>query len=140
MSIRNAFVSMIVALSASAVATDVYAQGSMEKLEKAYKQGACSNDLKKFCARVKPGDARVAQCMADKFRQLEPGCQATVQAAMNKRGSMATACKPDAEKFCKGIRPAEGRILSCLKGRESDLSPACAAEFKRVGSDPTAAQ
>jgi hypothetical protein len=50
------------------------------------------------------------------------------------------ACKADTEKFCKGIRPREGRILSCLKGRESDLSPACAAEFKGAFSDPTVAQ
>jgi hypothetical protein len=139
MPIRNAVVSMVFALSAAGIATDVRAQGSID-IEKAYKQGACSNDLKKFCARVKPGEARIAKCMADKFRQLEPGCQATVQAALDKRSSMAKACKADTEKFCKGIRPAEGRILSCLKGRESDLSPACTAEFKRAGSDPTVAQ
>lgn len=140
MPIRNVLVSIAFALSASGIAADVRAQGSMEKLDKAYRQGPCSNDLKKFCARVKPGDARVAKCMADNFRKLEPSCQATVQAALNKRGSMMKACKADAEKFCKGIRPREGRILSCLKGRESDLSPACAAEFKGAFSDPTVAQ
>lgn len=140
MSIRNALVSMVFALSAAGIAADVHAQGSMEKLEKAYKEGPCSNDLKKYCARVKPGEGRVAKCMADNFRKLEPSCQATVQAALNKRGSMMKACKADAEKFCKGIRPREGRILSCLKGRESDLSPACAAEFKGAFSDPTVAQ
>jgi hypothetical protein len=109
-------------------------------VEKAYKEGACSEDLKRYCARVKPGEGRVAKCMADNFRQLRPGCQATVQAALDKRGAMAKACKAEAQKFCKGIRPGEGRILSCLKGRESDLSPACAAEFKRAFSDPTVAQ
>lgn len=140
MSIKTAFVSMAFALSAAGLAAEVHAQGSMEKLDKAYKEGPCSNDLKKYCARVKPGEGRVAKCMADNFRKLEPSCQATVQAALNKRGGMMKACKADAEKFCKGIRPREGRILSCLKGRESDLSPACADEFKRVGSDPTVAQ
>jgi len=39
----------------------------------------------------------------------------------------------DVEKFCKGVKPGAGRILSCLKGREADLAPACAAEFKRAG-------
>jgi hypothetical protein len=138
MLIRNTVVPMVFALSAAGIAIDVQAQSI--DIEKAYKQGACSNDLKKFCARVKPGEARIATCMAEKFRQLEPGCRATVQAAIDKRGSMAKACKADAEKFCKGIKPAEGRVLTCLKGRESDLSPACAADFKRVGGDPTAAQ
>lgn len=141
MSIRNAFVSMVVALSAAGVAADVHAQQwTMEKLDGAYKSGGCSDDLKKFCARVKPGDARVAKCMADNFRQLRPSCQGMVQTALDKLGSTAKACKADAEKFCKGIRPAEGRVLSCLKGRESNLNPACAAEFKRAFSDPTVAQ
>lgn len=141
MSIRNAFVSTLFALCAAGIAVGVHAQGSMEKkLDSAYKQGPCSNDLKKYCARVKPGEGRVAKCMADNFRKLEPACQAKVQAALDKLGSMAKACKADADKFCKGIRPGEGRILSCLKGRESDLSSACAAEFKRAGSDPTVAQ
>jgi len=131
---------MAFALSAAGIAADVHAQGSMEKLDKAYRQGPCSNDLKKYCARVKPGEGRVAKCMADNFRKLEPACQGMVQAGLDRQASLAKACKPDAEKFCKGIRPGEGRILSCLKGRESDLSPACGAEFKRVGSDPAVAQ
>ena len=137
MSIRNALVSMAFVLSAAGTATGALAQGSMEKLDKAYKEGPCSNDLKKYCARVKPGDGRIAKCMADHFREITPGCQSTVQAALDKLGSVATACKAEAQKFCKGIRPGEGRILSCLKGRQSDLSPACAAEFKRASSDPT---
>lgn len=140
MPIRNVLVSIAFALSASGIAADVRAQGSMEKLDKAYRQGPCSNDLKKFCARVKPGEARIAKCMADNFRQLEPACRGMVQAAMDKRGSLAKACKADAEALCKGIRPAEGRVLSCLKAREADLSSGCAAEFKRVGSDPTVTQ
>jgi cysteine rich repeat protein len=137
MSIRNALLSMALALSAAGMAADVYAQG---KVENAYRQGPCSDDLKKFCARTRAGDGRIAKCMADHFRELRPSCQATVQAALDKQGKMATACKAEAQKFCKGIRPGEGRILSCLKGRESDLSPACAAEFKRAGSDPTVTQ
>jgi hypothetical protein len=35
------------------------------------------------------------------------------------------ACKADAEKFCKGIRPGGGRIWACLKSHESDLSQPC---------------
>jgi hypothetical protein len=137
MSMRSALVLTVFALCAGGVATGVQAQG---KVDAAYKQGPCSDDLKKFCARTKVGDGRVAKCMADNFRQLRPGCQAMVQAALDKQGKMATACKADAQKYCKGIRPGEGRILSCLKGRESDLAPACAAEFKAAFSDPTVAQ
>ena len=137
MSIRNALVSMTFALSAAGIPAAAHAQG---KIESAYKEGPCSEDLKKYCARVKPGEGRVAKCMADRFRSLTPGCQAMVQSALDKRGAMVKACKAEAQKFCKGIRPREGRILSCLKARESDLSPACAAEFKTAFSEATVTQ
>ena len=35
------------------------------------------------------------------------------------------ACKADAERLCKDIPPGGGRIITCLKSHESDLSPAC---------------
>jgi hypothetical protein len=34
-------------------------------------------------------------------------------------------CKADVEKFCKGIKPGQGRIWSCMKSHEADLSQAC---------------
>jgi hypothetical protein len=56
-----------------------------------------------------------------------------MKAAEQKLQEFSDACKPDAEKFCKGIRPGQGRILACLKSHQSDLAPACAAEFNRAG-------
>jgi hypothetical protein len=34
-------------------------------------------------------------------------------------------CKADVDKFCKGIKPGEGRIWACLKSNEADLSQPC---------------
>ena len=136
MSIRNTLLTIVFALSAG-MTSSVSAQG---KVDQHYKQGPCSEDFKKFCARVKPGEARIANCMAEHSRELRPQCQGAITAARDKFDSLAKACKADSDKYCKGIRAGEGRILSCLKGRESDLSPACAAEFKRTGSDPAVAQ
>lgn len=36
-------------------------------------------------------------------------------------------CKADVEKFCKDIKPGEGRIIKCMKEHESELSEACKA-------------
>jgi hypothetical protein len=34
-------------------------------------------------------------------------------------------CADDISKFCKDVKPGGGRIASCLKEHEKDLSPAC---------------
>lgn len=136
MVIRNLMFTVAFALAA----TSAGAQSNLEKLDKAYREGPCSNDLKSYCARVQPGDARVADCLAQNFRSIQPACRGLITAARNKFDAMAAACKGDAEKLCKGVPYREGRVLSCLKNREASLSAACAVEFKRIGSDQAVTQ
>ena len=140
MSIRNALVSTALALGAAGISIHAHGQSNLEKLDKAYREGPCSTDLKTYCARVVPGEARVADCLATHFREIQPACRGAITAARNRFDGMMEACKGDAEKLCKGIRYREGRVLTCLKNRESSLGAACAAEFKRFGSDPTVTQ
>jgi len=34
-------------------------------------------------------------------------------------------CAEDIAKFCKDVKPGGGRIITCLKGHEGELSPLC---------------
>ncbi len=43
---------------------------------------------------------------------------------------IARECKSDLELFCKGLRPGRQRIISCLKQKVAELSPACLAALK----------
>jgi hypothetical protein len=114
MSIRSVLVSTAFAMLA-VVATDAGAQAKKG-------DGPCAADAKKFCAK----------CMKSHEAELSPACQAEMKRVEERIEQVREQCKADAEKFCKGIRPGQGRILACLKSHQSELAPACAAEFNRA--------
>jgi hypothetical protein len=43
---------------------------------------------------------------------------------------IARECKGDLELLCKGLRPGRQRVISCLKEKVTELSPACSAAIK----------
>jgi hypothetical protein len=43
---------------------------------------------------------------------------------------IARECKSEVELLCKGHRPGDHRIISCLKAKVTELSPACLAALK----------
>src|SRR6266850_3485223 len=124
MSITKAFVTMAIALFAAGVAADAGAQQRSE--------GPCAGDVKKFCGDVKRGQGAIAKCMKAHEAELSSACREASKARAEKAERVREECRADAEKFCKGIAPGGGRILSCLKSRQPELQPACAAEFKRA--------
>src|SRR5712671_1407327 len=117
MSIRNAFVTVALAVFAAGVAADAGAQQRRE--------GPCAADAKKFCGDVQPGQGGIAKCMKARAEKAE---------------RVREECKPDVEKFCQGIAPGGGRIRSCLRARQAELNPACAADIKRAGNRRPPAQ
>jgi cysteine rich repeat protein len=104
------------------------------------KDRVCADDVKKFCSNVRPGEGRIYKCLMDRSAEINPACRDRVSAAKARYDQFEQACGSDAQKFCKSIPPGGGRVLSCLKGRESDLSPACRAEYSRAKNDPTLAR
>jgi len=132
MSIRTTLVPLVFVLFAAGVAADAGAQQRSA--------GPCAADVKKFCGDVKPGQGAIARCMKAHEAELSPACRESSKARAEKAERVREECKADAEKFCKGIAPGGGRILSCLKSRQPELQPACAAEFKRAGDRRPRAQ
>jgi len=49
---------------------------------------------------------------------------------------MRKACDEDVKKLCPDIRPGGGRILQCLHGQQSNLSPACRQALGPRSSNP----
>ena len=103
-------------------------------------KGACRTDVEKFCKDVQPGQGRIAQCMKQHEAELSPACKERIAKGKEriaegkgkeKAQAIITACKPDMEKFCKGVEQGQGRIIRCLKANEAQLSPECREQFKK---------
>lgn len=59
----------------------------------------------------------------------------TAQEAMAKNRltdpvKIARECKSDIERLCKEQRPGRQRVVTCLRDKAADLSPACSAALK----------
>lgn len=117
----------------------------LRKIEKKHKEGAgkeekslgtaaCLPDLKKFCAKVKPGNGRLVDCLRENEEQLSKGCRKTHSEHYRKMESGPDAkgsCAGDAEDFCSDVTPGTGRLARCLKDNLSDLSEPCAKVVKK---------
>lgn len=96
-----------------------------------YRRGACKADYEKFCKKVRPGQGRIAKCMKKHDVEISLACKEQLDADREKAHDFIKACKPDAEKYCKNVKPGQGRIVRCLKLHHAELSIECRAHFKK---------
>ncbi len=88
-------------------------------------QGPCAGDVATFCKGVEPGQGRIIKCMKEHENDLSPMCKEHIAQMKQKAGEAREACADDVTRFCNGVQPGGGRLIRCLKGHESDLSPQC---------------
>jgi hypothetical protein len=74
--------------------------------------GACSDDITKFCKGVQPGGGRLSKCLKDHAKELSPTCRDTVADAQNRWNETAESCHDDVLKFCKDVEPGGGRVAN----------------------------
>ena len=95
------------------------------------RKGPCRGDVEKFCKDVKAGHGRVWKCLKSHEAELSQACVDHMAAAKEKMKEFSAACKEDKKKFCKDIRAGKGRIISCLKSHEQELSESCRNFFQK---------
>jgi len=104
---------------------------------------ACKQDGEKFCKGIEPGEGRIIECMREHKSEFSDACKALMSEKREKRREFRKerkekhegqeACKEDGEKFCKDVKPGEGRIIRCLKEHQSELSSDCAEMMTKKG-------
>ena len=58
------------------------------------------------------------------------GQQAMAKSRLTDPLKIARECKSEAELFCKGVRAGGKRMVTCLKAKVAELSPACLDALK----------
>ena len=97
-------------------------------------QAGCSEDAKKFCGTVTPGEGRLFYCVMAHEDKISSKCDYTLftamrnlERALDKLEDAADACGEDIEKSCSNIPEGGGRIAVCLASKKASLSSACQA-------------
>jgi hypothetical protein len=91
----------------------------------------CVGDVKKLCATTPPGGGEMIRCLESHEAELSPGCRRRLATLKRDTGRLAVACRNDIGKVCKGVSPGGGRLATCLREHESDLSVECKESLRR---------
>lgn len=90
----------------------------------------CRADIEKFCASVERGGGRVAECLQKHYEEISPECKERGEELRERAREVHEACKEDVSKYCKEVKPGQGRIHACLEEHDKELSAGCKAAMK----------
>jgi len=104
-------------------------------------EAACSDDLKKYCSTVTPGDGRLLLCMEAHEDKISTKCEYAVfdasrnlERTLDRIEEVAEACWNDLEKHCANVPEGGGHIAQCLAAQKTSLAPACQGELAKLPS------
>jgi sporulation protein YlmC with PRC-barrel domain len=96
-------------------------------------EGACASDVSFFCAKVTPGEGRLALCMRAHEDQLGRACQTALYRAARNVGRTAEriidACWSEVRALCGET----GKLAQCVAQKKGSLSSSCEAIVTTLG-------
>jgi hypothetical protein len=102
-------------------------------------ESACSEDIKKYCSDVTPGEGRVLHCMQAYEDKISPQCgyaeqeaALNLQMAVDRLKEAVIACNDDIVKFCSRTQPGQGRVAQCLIANKAAASAQCAGAIQKL--------
>lgn len=109
------------------------AGGAVDFRTKQIAEMKCEAELQQVCPDSVQGEDR-RRCMEQRAKQLPSLCQSMIRQQLvrwKEQSGHALACAEDVKRFCRDIRPGEGRILQCLQDRAQDVSDQCYATLPK---------
>ena len=85
----------------------------------------CEADARQLCAGVQPGQGRILRCLNDKLSFVSQSCQGAINELRLVRSKIQAGCAGDVGRFCKMVPEGAGRIITCLREHEKELTSEC---------------
>lgn len=97
---------------------------------------ACRSDFLTHCAGVEKGGGARIRCLQQNAAKLGPDCAAALEALTDRREARQAACREDRSRLCRGVKASGSSVADCLRAKQSELSPACAAALAEAPALP----
>ena len=87
----------------------------------------CTDEIRTFCADVKPGGGRILQCLKTNEAKLSPACTGRVNDLQAAVSGPLGACRDDWAALCYHPRASTGRqeMIQCLQAHQAKVSAGC---------------
>ena len=86
---------------------------------------ACQQDLASLCPDLGKGEPGRMKCLRDNSAKLSPGCAETIKTAREQVKNRMQVCEADRARLCGSAGKQPREQLTCLKGKEAELSAEC---------------
>lgn len=93
----------------------------------------CAVDVRRHCSEVPAGGDRIQGCLKAHEKELSERCRERLDKLATEKGALAAACRWDIARVCSDVVPGGGRVATCLRKREGDLSPECREALRDAG-------
>jgi Golgi apparatus protein 1 len=102
-------------------------------------ENSCTDDIKKYCSTVTPGEGRMIYCMQAHEDKISTKCAfdleeaaTDVQLSTDKLKDAITACHAEITGVCGTTQPGQGRIAACLIANKSTASKNCVDALGKI--------
>lgn len=92
----------------------------------------CEGDASRLCIGVTPGGGRIVACLRDNESVLSQSCQSAFNDWRLRRMRLTSACALDIGKLCQSVPEGGGRIWTCLRAHEQELTSDCRSALRKL--------
>ncbi|EQA43200.1 cysteine rich repeat domain protein [Leptospira broomii serovar Hurstbridge str. 5399] len=93
--------------------------------------GLCQKEIGTFCQDRNILN-QLMECLKKDESRLSSSCKHQLGSLIEEFKTKMESCKDDRAKFCRWVVPGGGRIIKCLKDRETEISTFCKETLKEL--------